>query len=195
MKKIIFALSLLAAACGAQAQNVTADSGARADAQVPVTVSPVFNGAVTPEKQEIVNKIRDNRASTAPGVYGSVGGCMGLEGASGSIAVANGSKTWLAEGPGCMGLQLGVFIGSLTIGPNGEIDRKTANQIEAQCDFPQFKGALSRMVFSLNGQPWNCGGAQAAAPTRAPVALIAPTPAAPADPYIARSGRQYPSVR
>jgi len=192
MKKILFALSLLAAVCAAQAQSVTADSGAAATAQVPVNVSPVFQGAVTPEKQEIVNKIRDNRATTAPGVYGSVSGCMGLEGASGSIAVANGSKTWLAEGPGCMGLQLGVFLGSLNIGANGEIDRKTANQIEAQCDFAQFKGALNRMVFLLAGQPWNCGGMQEA---RAPVAFVAPAPARPTDPYIARSGREYPSTR
>lgn len=149
------------AATGFAQTNASGTSTAGAQASTAPINIVTTNEASQPlahTSADVKQTIKSYTAPTAPSVYGSVGGagCPAIEGASGSVFVANGSKTWAVELPGCMGLQLAALLNTMVIGDDGQISRKTAAMLEAQCDFPQYRGALKRMGLTLGGRAWAC---------------------------------------
>lgn len=156
--------------------NASGSAGASAFATTaPIQIIENAAPQLPYTRADVKTKIESYTAPTAPSTYGAVGpaGCPALEGASLALFFANGSKSSAIELPGCMGLQLASLLATLNIGEQGQITRKVANILEAQCDFPQYKGALNRMVFMLDNKRWSCGGEQPVTVSAAPAAPVA----------------------
>lgn len=175
---ILIALVLAAFGVSAFAQtNASGVSTAGATATTaPIVFSPNIEASQPLARTETKTEIKSYTAPTAPTAYGAVGGagCPAIDAKSLAVFFANGSVASPVELPGCMGLQLAALLlnPNMVIADSGEISVKTAAVLEAQCDFPQYRKAISRMGLKRDGKPWACADdvkeqAVAAAPTNA----------------------------
>ena len=179
------ATMLLATLGMASHAQTTASGASTAAAQAntaPIVFNPTIEASQPLARTETKTEIKSYTAPTAPTAYGAVGGagCPAIDAKSLAVFFANGSVATPIELPGCMGLQLAALLlnPNMAIADSGEISAKTAAVLEAQCDFPQYRKAISRMGLKRDGKAWVC-----ADDTRATTLAAAPAASPNANRY------------